>query len=96
MVSTKIKIKNNFIFSAVVLVISSLLLSSCTFRDELPVKRYICGKGFVNCLLVSRYDDMVSCEIADRMSGWECDKTDKNNIVCQDVESDVSDSYCTK
>ena len=63
-------------------------------KFNFPVSFRVCGLGYVNCHTVAKFDDRDSCEITNKKWGWYCDETDKNNIVCQDKESDVSIGYC--
>jgi len=63
---------------------------------QFPAKLHLCGKGYVDCDVVARFDDMDSCESASQMGGWYCDRSDKSRIICREEESDLVDSYCSK
>lgn len=75
--------------------LSGLFLSGCTL-NKFPIKLYNCEKGYKDCFAVAKYDDMYSCERANQKYGWYCDETDKSHIICEEKESLMVDSYCSK
>ena len=72
-----------------------ITLGGCSINEKnLPVKFYLCQKGYTNCDLVAKFKDRQSCETTREKWGWYCDQTDKSKISCKEKDSVIVDSYC--
>jgi hypothetical protein len=80
------------VFAGLILLSSFLLLK----YFEFPVKNYNCDKEFKNCFVTGKYKNMNDCESVNVRQGWYCNSLDKNNITCQEKESAIVESYCSK
>lgn len=59
-----------------------------------PVAFKVCDTGYTDCHTVAKFHDRDGCETTNEEWGWYCDKTDKNNIICQEKDSGISTGYC--
>jgi|SRR3989339_763352 len=79
------------------LLLSGFILSGCNlFESKFPIKYHICAKGYKDCKVYAKFDNMDSCQRHARLSGWYCDSRDPKNIICEEKESEAVDSYCSK
>lgn len=63
-------------------------------KFSFPVTYKVCNFEYKDCHAIAKFHDRDSCERTNKEWGWYCDQTDKNNIKCQEKESNVSTGFC--
>lgn len=86
-------IKNKILF---LLIIAVIVLGILVIKEKLsfPVSFKVCELGYVNCKEIARFKDRYDCETTNKKWGWYCNQEDKDNIICQEKESDIATGFC--
>lgn len=63
-------------------------------KSKFPVTYKVCAPGYVDCSEVAKFKTRQDCETTSEYWGWLCDKSDKQNIVCQVGKLDIAVGFC--
>lgn len=81
------------------LTIFVLIISTAYFwyQDlKFPIKYTICDSLYENCFVHARFKDIDDCKMVEERQSWYCDQSNKQNITCEERDSEISASYCSK